>query len=83
VRFIPEKSKPKYEKSSIDAGMSDLQLCGARQLRKHEVGFIANKNLFFPIDSDTYKFLCGKVKLLLQVQKVRFSAPRRLDESRE
>jgi hypothetical protein len=27
--------------------MSDLQLCGAKQLRKHEVGFIANKNLFF------------------------------------
>jgi hypothetical protein len=23
--------------------MSDLQLCGAKQLRKHEVGFIANK----------------------------------------
>jgi hypothetical protein len=27
--------------------MSDLQLCGAKQLRKHKVGFIANKNLFF------------------------------------
>jgi hypothetical protein len=27
--------------------MSDLQLCGAKQLRKHEVGFIANKNLIF------------------------------------
>jgi hypothetical protein len=47
------------------SGMSDLQLCRAKQLRKHEVGFIANKNLFFPIDSETFKFLCGKVKLIL------------------
>jgi Zn-dependent metalloprotease len=40
--------------------MSDLQLCGAKQLRKHEVGFIANKNLFFRETRKTYKFLCGK-----------------------
>jgi hypothetical protein len=26
--------------------MIDLQLCGAKQLRKHKIGFIANKNLF-------------------------------------
>jgi hypothetical protein len=42
--------------------MSDLQLCGAKQLRKHEVGFIANKNLFFretrkPINSYVEKSL--------------------------
>jgi hypothetical protein len=39
--------------------MSDLQLCGAKQLRKHEVGFIANKNLFFR-EARKNKFLCGQ-----------------------
>jgi hypothetical protein len=45
--------------------MGDLQLCGAKQLRKHEVGFIANKNLFFRETRKLIKFLCGKIKPIL------------------
>jgi hypothetical protein len=40
--------------------MSDLQLCKAKPLRKHEVGFIANKNFTSKASLEIDKFLCGE-----------------------
>jgi len=40
--------------------MCDLQLCKAKPLRKHEVGFIANKNFRSKASLETCRFLSGE-----------------------